>query len=709
MAYDFNSLTKQAAEARNRDKFYTDFGDVDPNKLHQITELTEWMRTKAKGSDVREVIAQLFERTWVEAIKEGNTNLEVAKARGGHPNLDDRLNGLDAKDTDLQNQINTNKTSITTAGSRIDNLIANAGNGTVPSELIDIRVAYDGKSYNTAGKAVREQFTKLSHGILTGNMVLPFVKSEAITHFVNPSGLNKISELVPGNDLKHLIIKDVLEGGTRVSVQVDKTQATDLDPRFTIAQFDVSSGAKVGELVSSVRNSGTFDLPKGYLYTIIFAISGATDADLTPANVNRYFDVDIIHYSVDYASKSITSFVNPSGWNNISELVPSSNLKYLVIKDVLEGGTRVSVQVDKTQATGLNPRFTIIQYDVSTGAKVGELVTGVKTSGTFDLPKGYLYTILFAISGATDADLTPANVNRYFNVGIILRQFDYAPKSITLDKISDETIKALSAPSAPPTKTMHMSFDDTWQCLYDLITNKNSYSSIFDNAFLNDLKDVHDATGMVFTLNCFNAYSGQTSYNISDLAELTKFKDEFRNNLSWLRFSFHAQDDKTRYDSDKTSQIVQSYNTFTNAIYQLTGTTDSIDTVVRLGFFTGTLNNCLAIRDAHCGITGILAADDNRSDYYFDSETRSYLALHGFDYDLTNRLKLCKTIKRLESITDISAELANYDGLVGANKNKRLEFFSHEYAWTPKIKSMLLQIGAWANVRGYSHLYLQDV
>ena len=97
MAYDFNSLTKQADEASNRDKFYTDFEDVDPNVLHQITELTKWMRTKAKGSDVREVIAQLFERTWLEAIKEGNTNLEVAKARGVFKTLAGRLNNFDAE------------------------------------------------------------------------------------------------------------------------------------------------------------------------------------------------------------------------------------------------------------------------------------------------------------------------------------------------------------------------------------------------------------------------------------------------------------------------------------------------------------------------------------------------------------------------------------------------------------------------------------
>ena len=94
MAYDFNSLTKQAAEATNRDGFYTDFEDVDPSKLHQISELTNWMRTKGKGSDVREVIAQLFERTWVEGIKEGNANLEVAQARANYDTLGNRLNDM---------------------------------------------------------------------------------------------------------------------------------------------------------------------------------------------------------------------------------------------------------------------------------------------------------------------------------------------------------------------------------------------------------------------------------------------------------------------------------------------------------------------------------------------------------------------------------------------------------------------------------------
>lgn len=115
MAYDFNSLTKQADEASNRDKFYTDFEDVDPNKLHQISELTNWMRTKAKGSDVREIIAQLFERTWLENIKEGNANMEVSLARGSYPNLKSRLDNVDSKQKQTTAQLaeKANKDEVT--------------------------------------------------------------------------------------------------------------------------------------------------------------------------------------------------------------------------------------------------------------------------------------------------------------------------------------------------------------------------------------------------------------------------------------------------------------------------------------------------------------------------------------------------------------------------------------------------------------------
>ena len=146
MAYDFNSLTEQADEATNRDKFYTDFEDVDPNVLHQISELTAWMRSKGKGSDVREVIAQLFERTWLEGTKEGNANLEVAQARGIFETLGKRL---ESKESDTATQLNVIK-------SRLDNFGSlEEGSVTGDAELIDGRISFDGVTHKSIGDSIR--------------------------------------------------------------------------------------------------------------------------------------------------------------------------------------------------------------------------------------------------------------------------------------------------------------------------------------------------------------------------------------------------------------------------------------------------------------------------------------------------------------------------------------------------------------------------
>lgn len=82
---------------------------------------------------------------------------EVAKARGTEATLGDRLQSMDGK-------ISQTTTDITRTEARIDGLIANAGNGTVPSELTDMRVAVSGKKYSTAGEAVRNQFKNVLMG-----------------------------------------------------------------------------------------------------------------------------------------------------------------------------------------------------------------------------------------------------------------------------------------------------------------------------------------------------------------------------------------------------------------------------------------------------------------------------------------------------------------------------------------------------------------
>lgn len=163
VAYDFNSLTKQADEAINRDKFYTDFEDVDPSKLHQISELTEWLRTKGKGSDVREVIAQLFERTWLENIKDGSANMEVAKARGSYPTLGERM-GV------LQNEL----------FELVKNLNAITSGEESSAEVMSARAAVDGTIYQNLANSLKDQFSNIY------NSGLKFVRG-----YIDLNGNNK--------------------------------------------------------------------------------------------------------------------------------------------------------------------------------------------------------------------------------------------------------------------------------------------------------------------------------------------------------------------------------------------------------------------------------------------------------------------------------------------------------------------------------------
>ena len=255
----------------------------------------------------------------------------------------------------------------------------------------------------------------------------------------------------------------------------------------------------------------------------------------------------------------------------------------------------------------------------------------------------------------------------------------------------------------PAEKYAHISFDD---CVFwkDLIENEESYPSVFDNAFLSDLKEIHGQTDAVFTLNCFNACDG---VRISDVP--SKFRPEFSENKSWLKFSFHAEDSRTHYDTDRAEEIARSYDTFIAAMHRMTGTTECIDRVVRLGFFSGTQNNVRAIRDCDCGILGLLTADDDRISYYFDKQLNDYMSGHAKTFDAANHLTLIKSRTRLESVDDVEQWAENFNTVSYANMSDYLEFFTHECHWGAGMKSKVSALCSWCKNNGYVFGYMQDI
>lgn len=88
-------------EATGRLNLYDDPSPLPNTK--NINTLVEGIRKKTRGADVRESIAKAIEVTFDVAGKEGNANMEVAKARSSYPVLNDRLDNLEGNVSDKAN------------------------------------------------------------------------------------------------------------------------------------------------------------------------------------------------------------------------------------------------------------------------------------------------------------------------------------------------------------------------------------------------------------------------------------------------------------------------------------------------------------------------------------------------------------------------------------------------------------------------------
>lgn len=80
-------------EAEGRLNLYDDVTPLENTK--NINVLTKAIRKKTRGADVREAIAKAIETTYSDGATNGNTNMEVIKARGLSGNLDDRLSTIE--------------------------------------------------------------------------------------------------------------------------------------------------------------------------------------------------------------------------------------------------------------------------------------------------------------------------------------------------------------------------------------------------------------------------------------------------------------------------------------------------------------------------------------------------------------------------------------------------------------------------------------
>lgn len=242
---------------------------------------------------------------------------------------------------------------------------------------------------------------------------------------------------------------------------------------------------------------------------------------------------------------------------------------------------------------------------------------------------------------------------------------------------------------------VHFSFDDVWEPLYKLVTQ--APASIYDIDEFAELKQIHDDTGAVFTLNVFNTYSEQPAYDISNIPNT--WEAEFQTASNWLKFAFHGNSDSSDYSGDTTLRT--DYNKFGAAVAYFTGTTDTIDLMPRLSYFAGSLDQLTEVKAANYPPIGFLTQDDNRLPYYLNAAQRSWIDAHSILFESNNQFIFIKSIARLDSNSATSN--INYVGNRLTIGYKYIECFSHDFTSTSLQK--IRDVVTWAASKNFMNGY----
>lgn len=248
-------------------------------------------------------------------------------------------------------------------------------------------------------------------------------------------------------------------------------------------------------------------------------------------------------------------------------------------------------------------------------------------------------------------------------------------------------------------KFFHFSLDDFKDAIADIVTNANTYNSIFDNSTFAKLREWHLKFGITVSL-----YVQRT---MSDIP--AKFKNGFIDNKDWMKFGYHGNGESWKtatYENGK-----QWWNDFVNGIMKSIGNYDIIDRVPRNDYFKGTLESCRGERDANCGCLGFLGCDDwsynkeaRETNYYLSDEQSTYLDARDRYYDSETQLCIFKTDFRLEQIqqrwSNVNGCLNYYNSADGSMQAFDMIVFSHEWNFM-RFASDAERIFAWALDKGY--------
>lgn len=250
-------------------------------------------------------------------------------------------------------------------------------------------------------------------------------------------------------------------------------------------------------------------------------------------------------------------------------------------------------------------------------------------------------------------------------------------------------------------KFIHFSIDDVINIFEDI--ESHHYESIFENKTLKYLKELHNLYGLKVSMYCFYAKDG---FNLSMCTE--KYKNQFEENSTWLKFGFHALNGSVDYNKISIEQCINDFNLVMTNLNRIVGG-KSLDCVIRIHLYHAQEGFVSFL--AKNGINGLLSPDDDRAAYYLDSTKSYYIKQFDCYNDEAKCIMFYQTDVRLEHVESIGEKLfeISKDDLTG----KQINIFTHEWLIDSRIKGWrnkrkLKESCEFAVDNNYKFIFLQN-
>lgn len=244
------------------------------------------------------------------------------------------------------------------------------------------------------------------------------------------------------------------------------------------------------------------------------------------------------------------------------------------------------------------------------------------------------------------------------------------------------------------------SVDDNIRFLQEL--TEGDYESVFDHPYLKMYKDIHDKYDTKIQLNLFYTMNG------FDLTMMTdKYKEEWKNNSHWLRFSFHSYSDAPPfpYKDSEYDEVYRDCQAVHREIRRFAGE-ECLSYFITVHYCQASSEAIRALRD--CGIKGMVGLYKDADCYgrHFDGAEMTVV----YDRKLEMYLFCNDIILNLYPLSMVEGILAADDHKEFTEVMIHEQYFYSDFCAYIKDFSKIVEVAVkYLTEKGRRSVFLEDI